>query len=258
MSTFEILSAPESNAKLALAHSLGFFNVGLSLAPHRLSGYNVCPHATACALSCVGGETVGLARVYPDTVIGGRIRKTRELFQDRDNFLGVLWDDIRRAHRIACKNRQTLALRLNTFSDLPWRRIRHSGGWSIFDKLREFGGDVVCYDYTKDFRRAVDELQGDEFIPWHNVFSRSERNEKQCLEFLGLGGKVAVAFDSPKHDLPEWWKGYPVVDGDRHDLTFLHRGGAVIGLSAKGDNTEDSPFFVRPELTYRVLNSVYV
>jgi len=258
MASFEVLSAPESNAKLALAHSLGFYNVGLSLAPAKLSGYNVCPHATACATACVGGETVGLARVYPDTVLGGRIRKTRELFQNRDNFLEVLRDDIGRAHRTAQRNRQTVALRLNTFSDLPWRKIRHSQGWSIFDQIREYGGEITVYDYTKDYRRAVEELSGNDDIPWFNVFSRSERNERQCLEFLKMGGKVAVAFDAEKHDLPEWWQGYKVVDGDVHDLTFLHKGATVIGLSAKGDATEWNDFFVKPELTFKVLSSCHV
>jgi len=104
----------------------------------------------------------------------------------------------------------------------------------------------VCSDYTKDVRRAIEELKVASAVPWHNVFSRSETNDMDCERILRLGGKVAVPFNVKRgRALPKHWKGWTVVDGDVHDLTFLHQGSIAVGLRAKGEaRNSDSPFIV--------------
>jgi hypothetical protein len=65
------------------------------------------------------------------------------------------------------------------------------------------------------------------------VFSRDETNEHIAIALLKRGINVAVLFEQK----PRTWKGFRVVDGDRHDLRHLDpRGprGTVIALSPKG------------------------
>lgn len=236
MSHYKLLSAPESNAKLKASLGYGYLPFGLSMAPHTLSGHNVCLQSTPhCRADCLA--TAGMAQVFR-SITAARIEKTRRLFADRAQFLAELYDDIWKAYRQAKREGVKLALRLNTFSDLEWRKsLCHPvAGWSIFDRLEEIAplNDIVVYDYTKVTRRAMREIYHHSRIPWHLVYSRSERNEAQCLEHLAIGGKVSVVFNAKKHSLPASWKGFPVVDGDIHDLHFLHPAGSVIGLSAKG------------------------
>ncbi len=74
---------------------------------------------------------------------------------------------------------------------------------------------------------------------YHLTFSRSEENEKEALASLDHGVSVAVVFDvRPSAALPAEWMGYPVIDGDRHDLRFLDtlegKGPFIVGLRAKG------------------------
>ena len=55
---------------------------------------------------------------------------------------------------------------------------------------------------------------------------------------------MSVVFDvsaRKKEPLPKTWHGYPVIDGDVHDLWFLraHPGCAfVVGLRVKGSNKQ--------------------
>lgn len=236
MSGFKLLSPPESNAKLRASLGYGYLPFGLSLAPHTLSGRNVCPQSTAqCRADCLA--TAGMAQVFR-SITAARIEKTKRLFADRSQFLADLYMDVCKAYDAARREGARLALRLNVFSDLEWRKsLTHQVmGWTIFDRLEEIApvGEIVVYDYTKVTRRATREIYHHSRIPWHLVYSRSERNEAQCLEHLAIGGKVSVVFNAKKHNLPTSWKGFPVVDGDVHDLHFLHPAGSVIGLAAKG------------------------
>lgn len=236
MSHYKLLSAPESNNKLKSSLGYGYLPFGLSLAPHTISGHNVCAQSTPqCRADCLA--TAGMAQVFR-SITAARIEKTKRLFDDRSQFLADLYLDVCRAYDAARRQGAKLALRLNVFSDLEWRKsLSHEVmGWTIFDRLEEIAppGEIVVYDYTKVTRRATRELYHHSRIPWHLVYSRSERNEAQCLEHLRIGGKVSVVFACKKHELPTRWKGYPVVDGDIHDLHFLHPAGSVIGLAAKG------------------------
>ena len=74
------------------------------------------------------------------------------------------------------------------------------------------------------------------------------------LKMLNEGHGVAVVFDvNPRKKsndqgekvydaLPATWNGYPVIDGDLHDLWFLQAknitGPFVVGLRSKGTNAQ--------------------
>jgi len=51
------------------------------------------------------------------------------------------------------------------------------------------------------------------------------------MHILQAGGNVAVVF---ANGLPDRWNGFPVINGDLHDLRHLDPRGVVVGLSPKG------------------------
>lgn len=242
-----LLSLPTANSKLKKSLGLGYWPVGLSLAPYNVSGHNVCTWAVGCTDPCVGGEKSGLAQAY-DSIMEARIKKTKWFFSHRSEFMETLATEIFGQWRTARRRGLTLALRLNVFSDLEWRTIRHRDGWTIFDVLDDCPG-VKCYDYTKSIRRAWREHTTEYRTRWTTVFSMSPANHEDCQEFLREGGSVAIPFTARMHELPKWHSGYRVVDGDQHDLLFLQPKNRIIGLSAKGalrtDNSEG--FAIQPQ-----------
>jgi hypothetical protein len=109
---------------------------------------------------------------------------------------------------------------------------------------REFP-NVQFYDYTKlpkPYLRTRDN--------YSITFSYSGENLAESLDALAHGVNVAVVFNTKKGaELPEFWNGYRVIDGDMHDLRFLDARGVVVGLRAKGKaRKQTSAFIVRTEL----------
>jgi hypothetical protein len=116
---------------------------GLSLAPAGLSGVQVCRYRTPeCEAGCVAFSGKG---DLPD-VIRARQAKTVFLAERPASVLRILVDELDRVSR---RFGAQLAVRLNTFSDLPWERIVP---W-LFER---FAG-VRFYDYTKWSDRATPE-----------------------------------------------------------------------------------------------------
>jgi hypothetical protein len=59
---------------------------------------------------------------------------------------------------------------------------------------------------------------------------------------------VAAVFSG---DLPNKYKGAPVVDGDSSDLVMLYNKGVILGLKAKGKARKDtSGFVINTELPF--------
>ena len=68
------------------------------------------------------------------------------------------------------------------------------------------------------------------------TFSFSGTNEDWCLEELQKGRRVAVVYwlrDRRDSVTRKVWNGYPVIDGDRHDMRPLDPGSVVVGLTYK-------------------------
>ena len=130
------------------------------------------------------------------------------------------------------------SVRLNGTSDLPWERLRPE----LFGLFEWF----QFYDYTKDVKRMLRFCAGEFPSNYHLTFSRSETNDNDCRKVLRNGGNVAVVFRND--NFPKWHLGAPVVNGDQHDLTFVHDAGSVLALYAKGKAKPDcSGFVVDPE-----------
>lgn len=205
---------------------LGYLTGALFLAPWKLSGRNMCADATkGCIASCL--FTAGHGR-YPK-VQQYRINRTKWFIQDRKGFLTQLEREIASFVRHCDKRSLRAAVRLNGTSDLPWENLAP----------HLFKYPVQYYDYTKSYKRMNDFLHGRLPINYHLTFSRSERNEAQCIDILSKGGNVAAVFDV----VPAEWYGFTVYDADKTDLRFLDPFG-VGGLSMKGKAKHDRTGFV--------------
>jgi hypothetical protein len=228
-----LLTWGEDNPKLAKsdAAGLGFLTVGLALAPATISSTDLCPYSTpGCRRSCLFFS--GQGGVFPQ-VRKRRLVKALALAQSPRAFAALLQRDLERAQSRAEDAGLLLACRLNLFSDAPWEKRLPE----LFDRFSA----VQFYDYTKDPCRMGRFLAGAFPGNYHLTFSRSERNRLKCLRVLEAGGNVAVVF---RHKpFPERWEGFPVVEGDAHDLRFLDPPGSVVGLSAKGAARQDASGF---------------
>ena len=217
----KLLSA--NNTKIKKGEKLGWKTLGLSLAPHTISGKNLCPHASeGCALACLNTAGMGVF----SNVQKARLEKTKYLLENRSEFLAQLKKEIANAK----KRMEKLAIRLNVLSDLPWHNLIE------MEKNKE----VQFYDYTPNPSRMIQFLKGELPSNYHLTFSRKENNQAHVELILSMGGNVAVVFDK----LPKTYLGKEVVDGDETDLRFLDKKGVVVGLKAKGKGKKDESGFV--------------
>lgn len=208
------------NPKLNKSMNFGYQSFGLSLAPNTVSGFQTCPKASVgCSTECLFYSGRGRMQRTQDA----RIKRTRLFFEHREKFLRLLIAEMALAIETAECNELKPCFRMNVVSDIAWEK---------FGIPQEFP-DVVFYDYTKVLNRKVPDN-------YHLTFSRSEANEKECIEALARGSNIAVVFDK----LPPEYLGRPVISGDVHDLRFLDPKGVIIGLTPKGRAKNDTSGFV--------------
>jgi hypothetical protein len=244
------------NPKTAKGEGHGVLTAILHFAPHKLSGRNVCSHASAgCAAACLntaGRGGIGLDADGLNLIQVARIRRTRYFTRSQQSFMADLAVEIANHERRAIAHGLTPAVRLNGTSDIPWENVRCGAHRNIFAM---FPG-VQFYDYTKVplsiRRRALD-------VPnYHLTFSLCEDNNARAEAALIAGVNVAAVFDTRKSgELPERFTigkvTTKVIDGDKTDLRFRDGSGLVlgyiVGLRAKGRAKHDTSGFVRRTAT---------
>ena len=200
----------------------------LYLAPAKTSGYNVCPeHTVGCATSCLFSAGFGRQTHIKEA----RIAKTLDFFNNRKEFIAKLDKQIKNLSNRCKKNNLLPVVRLNGTSDIYWE--------DIAPQLFIDNPDVTFYSYTKVRKRYEAFLSGKLPSNSQYVFSRSEKNEADCLRYLRSGGSVAVVGNIR----PKTWHGFKTVDGDAHDLIFLHKN-KVLWLTPKGLAKKDKTGFV--------------
>ncbi len=229
--TTHVLTTLLSKANHKQAKGAGFLSIGLTLTP-RATGRAVrsfCSFATqGCAAACFADYN-RLAWPQNKRVA---VARTRLLAQNPEMFFVLLVNDLLRESGRAERLGVRLVCRLNVVSDVPFER-EYSALFVRFPS-------VQFMDYTKDIRRVLNPARPRNY---HLTYSRSERNESECLRVLKAGGNVAVVFRRPPFPRALW--GYPVIDGDASDLRFLDRSPCIVGLKAKGKGArEDRTGFV--------------
>lgn len=235
------LLAIGSDAKTVKGEKYNILTGILYLAPYDVSGYQVCPKASAgCAAACLYSAGRG---VYQN-VQNGRIRKTKLFFENRPEFLTTLVKNIEALVRKAKREDMLPAVRLNGTSDIAWEKIKLIRNGVIYRNVMEAFPDVEFYDYTKILgRKAAIALPN-----YSLTFSLAEDNDADAVAALEQGYNVAVVMEQGRKKAPKpaQWGGYPVIDGDESDLRFLdEKGGHIIALAAKGKARKDTTGFVR-------------
>ena len=224
------------NAKTIKGEDLGYKTLICYMSPHKQNtfGRNLCPKATAgCMASCL--FTAG--RGAFSNVKIGRLRKSEFFLSNKELFMEQLVTEIEKAVRN--KKDKNICVRLNGTTDVPFENIKVGG----FDNIMSMFPNVQFYDYTKVFARLKKELPKN----YHLTFSRAETesNHKETLLALQMGFNVAVVFNvKDETELPSQYQGFKVINGDMHDLTFLHDKNTIIGLKAKGMAKKDTTGFV--------------
>lgn len=218
------------NAKTDKSVKFGYLTTILHLSPaDMISKKTLCPFASeGCKAACLNTAGRGGMHMVQDGV--HRVQDARALRtiwyeRDRPSFMTQLEKELTRFVNYAKKKGLTPAIRLNGTSDILWERT------GIMEKFSH----VRFYDYTKIPNRKN--------LPdnYHLTFSAVENNDHYSQQMLDMGMNVAAVFD----ELPETWLGYPVLDGDDHDLRFLDAPRHVVGLIAKGDAKKDTSGFVK-------------
>jgi hypothetical protein len=249
---FNLLTPDGYSPKLKKGRAKGYASYILHLAPSRMSGHNVCgafatEQCIEACLNTAGRGGINLAQKGTNSVQAARLARTKLFFEDPFTFMWILEVEIETAIRRSARNGRIPCFRLNGTSDLSWENMRFNSGERVFDVFSQ----VQFYDYTKNPARAVKNASGQHPANYGLCFSRSEKNDAECMRVLATGGNVAVVFDAAPHCLPDIWRGYRVIDGDQDDLRFLDPRGVIVGLSAKGraigTGTADG-FVVNPSL----------
>lgn len=200
------------NVKFAKTRAV---TIGLSLAPDKGSGHQVCRYSTPnCREGCVAFAGNGGFR----GVVSARQMKTRFLAANAQAFVTLIDHEIGRAVKRAKGAR--LICRLNTFSDITWETVAPA----LFTRH----ADVVFYDYTKWPEASRQNL------PANYSLTQSASEKTTDDDIMGMRRNVAVVFAASRHqDLPTEYLGRPVVDGDKSDDRSADPAGVIVGLRAK-------------------------
>lgn len=236
--------------KAIKADEYGYVNGIHYMAPHSVAGVgNLCPNSsTSCRALCLGMYS-GQAAMVSDLEHGtnnvreSRINKARMFMHNRAAYMALVVAEIEKLVRRAYAMGKKLCVRMNGSTDIAWEGIACVRNGIKYRNVFEAFSDVQFVDYTKIASRFYRALPANLYL----TFSRSETNENVAVQLLHQGHNVAVVFAGDK---PTTWRGFPVIDGDKHDLRHLDpRGGYVVGLSPKGNKAKrDSSGFVVREL----------
>jgi hypothetical protein len=227
-----------TNAKTVKGEKLGFYTGILYLAPSDISGFQVCPMAKLanCENACL--YTAG--RGAFNSIQAARVAKTQKFFNDRHNFMLNLVKDIEAGQRKAAKLGQTLLIRLNGTSDIKWENVEFTDfDGKVYPNLMSRFQDVQFYDYTKIANRKDLPPNYDLTFSYSNVITFQKYNDIAISQNM----RLAAVFRYAK-DIPDTFKGMPVIGGDNSDVRHVEPLGHIVALYAKGKAVKDQSGFV--------------
>ena len=210
----------------------------LYLAPHKQNAkaINICPMASkGCAAACL--YTAGRGKF--SNVQSSRINKTNYFIYAKELFIKQLAKEIIRETAKARKTGEKIAFRLNGTSDQDFIYLLQK--YASLD-ISDLYPTAIFYDYTKISGKVKKYKNHPNYFL---TFSRAEDNESIAQTVLNDGGNVSIVF---RGELPNYWRGYKVIDGDTSDLVMIYNKNVVLGLRAKGDARKDTSGFVVPGL----------
>lgn len=216
-----------NDTKTSKGNDLGY----KTLISYMLPDKDICQWASkGCMSSCL----VSAGRGVFKNVKNARLERRKSYKDNETLYIAGLIHEINTAKRKAQKTNTKLCIRLNGTSDIEWfNKDVDRFGNTIFDLFP----DIQFYDYTKNHTIDMN------LIPenYHLTFSRNEENDDKVDAMMRKGINVAVVF---RKEIPETWRGYKVINGDKHDLRFLDEKNVIVGLTAKGKAKKDKSGFV--------------
>ena len=230
------------DAKTIKGEKFGYLTGILYLSPADLSGVNLCSMAEAagCKFGCLNMA----GRGQFNSVQAARLNKTKYFLHDQFAFMQDLVKDILKLKRKALKLGLVPVVRLNGTSDIRWEDKTIYHGLNIFEMFPE----VQFMDYTKIPNRK--NIPSNYDLTFSFSGADAFRNYNRMA--INAGKRVAVVFRTAA-EIPEYFEGMQVVNGDESDLRFLDPAGVVVALYAKGRARKDSSGFVVDSSKYRTI-----
>ena len=225
-----LLSKGSTNSKTAKNDNDTYI---LYLAPYNQNskGINICPKASkGCAAACLFSAGRGAF----SNVINARKNKTEYYLNDKKAFINQLASELIKIDKKASKNTNQTLIRLNGTSDLDFIFLLKK--YANFD-ISNYK-NLHFYDYTKILGKVKKYSNNKNYTL---TFSRAEDNEQDIFKAVQYGANVSAVF---KGELPQTYKGIPVIDGDKTDNEMLKYKGFILGLKAKGKARTDKSGFV--------------
>jgi hypothetical protein len=150
--------------------------------------------------------------------------------------------EIHALKKTAIKNGLIPVIRLNGLSDIEFENIRFNYEF-IGKKLNnvtifEIFSDLQFYDYTKNPNR--DNLPKN----YDLTFSYSNKPEFKKFNEIAIKKSMRLAAVFSDQNLPAYFMGLSVLNGDESDLTFLAPKNTILGLYAKGKAKKDISGFI--------------
>ena len=223
-----------ASTKTVKGEKLGFLTAILYLTPDD----NICSMARLAG--CMEGCLYSSGRGAFNSVQNARKAKTDFWYANQRAFLLSLCADIWSLHRSAAKSNQKLLVRPNGTSDIAFENIIVHDEKTIFQLFPE----VQFYDYTKHPSRKLD---GKTAGNYDLTYSFSAITPKP-ISIKGLtnpnNSRTAVVFQK-QSDIPNNFRGWPVIDGDNTDVRHIEPKFVVVALYAKGKAKKDNGGFVQ-------------
>jgi len=223
----------ESSAKTIKGEKIGYLTAICYLVPDA----KLCPFAQSAG--CFDPCLKSAGRGAFNAVQMARAKKTAFFKENQRAFMLSMcadaWSHARRAEKLGL----IPLVRPNGTSDIPFENILIDGK-TIFQLF----ADVQFYDYTKHPSRN---LTGKTAGNYDLTYSFSAITPKP-ISIKGLTNRhnkrTAVVFQK-QADIPESFRGWPVVDGDDTDVRHIEPAGVVVALYAKGKAKRDTGGFVQ-------------
>lgn len=209
-----------------LVHSLkvNVATYGIYLAQSNLSGHSVCPNDKYCRESCLGNSGHNMMEILSgkDRIKKARLKKTKLLFSNKDYFMQLLVDELKREKNKWEAKGYYFSVRLNCTSDIDIAKLNLNG-----KNITEIFPDVTFYDYTKVYK-YLDNMK--KFPNLDYTYSYNGHNHITCKKAIERGVRIAVVFENK---LPRLFNGIPVVNGDNSDFRPSDPKHCVVGLKVK-------------------------
>ncbi len=147
-----------------------------------------------------------------DTINRARNNRKKLFYQDRELFMQCLLDNIEKAH--AKYPDQTIAIRLNMFSDIQWELIEYKGK-TIYNWFEQYD-NIVFYDYTKIVDRYYNLKKLGLLHKVHLTFSYSPNPNyyQELKKALETDMNIAFIYNGSR---PDKFLGRTVYNGDLSD-----------------------------------------